>query len=45
VGFQKIVEELHVELVILHDHHGLRHCRGFPRSSALALIPSRHNPL
>src|SRR4029077_13627367 len=27
VSLQQIVEELHVELVVLHDHHGLRHCR------------------
>src|SRR6516165_6636631 len=27
ISLQQIVEELHVELVVLHDHHGLRHCR------------------
>jgi hypothetical protein len=27
VSLQQIVEELHVELVVLHDHHGLRHAR------------------
>src|SRR5260370_22418124 len=27
VRFQQVVEELHVELVVLHDHHGFRHRR------------------
>jgi hypothetical protein len=27
VSLQQVVEELHVELVVLHDHHGLR-CSG-----------------
>ena len=27
VGVEQIVEELHVELVVLHDQHGLGHCR------------------
>jgi hypothetical protein len=25
VGFQQVVEELHVQLVVLHDHYCLRH--------------------
>src|SRR6266540_2349903 len=29
VSFQQIVEELHVELIVLHDHHGLRHSDPF----------------
>src|ERR1039457_6052579 len=28
MGFQKVVEELHIQLVVLHDQDGLRH---FPR--------------
>ena len=26
VRFQEVVEELHIQLVVLHDQDGLRHC-------------------
>jgi hypothetical protein len=25
VSLQQVVEEFHVELIVLHNHHGLRH--------------------
>src|SRR5262249_10717671 len=36
VSLQQIVEELHVELVVLHDHHGLRHCRPSVKRRAIS---------
>src|SRR5262247_1826257 len=36
ISLQQIVEELHVELVVLHDHHGLRHCRPSVKRRAIS---------
>src|SRR6476619_1418200 len=33
VGFQQVVEELHIELVVLHDHYCLRHLPPFGKSA------------
>src|SRR6516162_5890873 len=41
VSLQQIVEELHVELVVLHDHHGLRH----GRPSEIDAVPGDPSPL
>src|SRR5215467_4256200 len=35
VRFQQVVEELHVELVVLHDHDGLRHPPTFQASAPM----------
>jgi hypothetical protein len=37
VGFQQIVEELHIELIVLHDQDGLGH----PSKSSPAPAKSR----
>src|SRR5262249_3027968 len=47
VRFQQVVEELHVELVVLHDHDGLRHPPTFQASApmpraAAGLRPGSH---
>src|SRR5215831_6600916 len=36
ISLQQIVEELHVELVVLHDHHGLRRCRPSVKRRAIS---------
>ena len=38
VRFEKIVEELHIELVVLHDQDGLRHS---PRPFFPKAVPTR----
>src|SRR6516165_2183184 len=35
-SLQQIGEELHVELFVLHDHHGLRHRRPFVKRRAIS---------
>src|SRR5437764_918003 len=37
VSFQQIMEELHIELVVLHDHHSLGHPR--PSSAEAPPVP------
>src|SRR5205085_12491081 len=36
VGLQQIAKQLHVELVVLHDHYGLRHVARLNDSSSLS---------
>src|SRR5215468_2035270 len=36
ISLQQIMEELHVELVVLHDHHGLRLCRPSVKRRAIS---------
>ena len=36
ISLQQIVEELHVELVVLHDNHGLRLCRPSVKRRAIS---------
>src|SRR5262249_47197723 len=43
VSLQQLVEELHVELIVLHDHHGLRHCR--PSEIDTRAVPGGPSPL
>ena len=45
VGFQQIVEELHIELVVFHDQDGFGHPRSLacPSSGARHMRPERHS--
>jgi hypothetical protein len=36
VSLQQVVEELHVELIVFHDHDGLRHPRPSRRPASVA---------
>src|SRR6266566_4331450 len=36
VSLQQVVEELHVELIVLHNHHGLRHRRPSVKRRAIS---------